>query len=365
MFPTARLATAAILVAAALSPVAQGRLHAQTVLISEVEADGADRWVEVHNRGTTAVDLSTWTLHYASRTPLLPQIYWWGFPSGTTLAANGYLRVHWYTNGPTNQALGEFYTGTSPFGFLFGYGGEPLAAQSGALALFSTQSSSGMGTATWLEDWVSWGDHDFPRESLAVAAGLWTSGAEAPAIPPTESLARNPAAIGVVASCEQQWFLDPTPTPLQPNLSGAMLQSYGTACAPPGNHLLGAPALSAPSLPLLGNPQFGFAIGNTTGIYGEFALLAFSAAAAPPGLPSVLPPTAGGCAEAIDPLQLVGLWLVPTQVVQTPVPMSLAGQPAALAGAELHVQALVLDLLPFGYLPYQGISNALRVVLGQ
>jgi hypothetical protein len=129
----------------------------------------------------------------------------------------------------------------------------------------------------------------------------------------------------------------------------------------PGNHLL-ACRVDDP-LPLLGNAP-GFAIDATTGIYGEFAL-----PSSPPvwgnSLPSVLLRPAGGCHQAIDPTPMLAFRLLPTQIVSTHVPMSLAGLPPALAGTQLHTQALVIDLLPYTYLPYQGITNALRVTLGQ
>ena len=70
-------------------------------------------------------------------------------------------------------------------------------------------------------------------------------------------------------------------------------------------------------------------------------------------------------AAPLDPTQIVLTWLLPAQIVSTPVPMPLGGYPPAIVGAELHAQAIVLDLLPNTYLPYQGVSNGLRVVIGQ
>ena len=43
----------------------------------------------------------------------------------------------------------------------------------------------------------------------------------------------------------------------------------------------------------------------------------------------------------------------------------MAAVPASAVGAELHVQALVFDLLPYATPPFQGVSNALRLVVGQ
>jgi hypothetical protein len=342
------------------------RLPCQSVLLHEVQADSAEQWIELYNRTAAAVDLSTWSLHYVSATPGMPQTYWWGFPSGTTLGPGAFVRVHWNQPIPASPGAGELFTGDTPWHFLFGLGSEPLTGGRGALCLFRSQQNALMNTAAIIEDWVSWGDHGFQREDLAVQAGRWSAGRNTPSIPAGSSLARNTPAVGLVAFHDEAWFLDSTPTPLQPNLGSADVLAYGSACTLPGNHLLGLPQLHTTSLPLLGNAQFGFAIDATTGIYGEFALLFFSAGAGPPGMPSVLPPApAGGCHQAIDPTLMLAFWLLPTQIVSTHVPMSLAGLPPALAGTQLHTQALVIDLLPYTYLPYQGITNALRVTLGQ
>jgi hypothetical protein len=61
----------------------------------------------------------------------------------------------------------------------------------------------------------------------------------------------------------------------------------------------------------------------------------------------------------------VTTWLVPAQLMTTTMPLPLSGLPTAAVGTELHAQALVLDLLAGAYPPYQGVTNALRIVLGQ
>jgi hypothetical protein len=273
--------------------------------------------------------------------------------------------VHWCQAAPASPAPGDLFTGNTVYDFLFGLGGETLRADRGALGLFRSQLDTMMNTAAIVEDWVSWGDHGFTREYLAVANGRWTTGRQTPSIASGTSLARNVAVIGIGQPHDTQWFVDSTPTPLAPNLSGAEVSSYGQGCAVAGNHLLGVPELRATSLPLIGNAQFGLALDRTTGIYGEHTVVAWSAAAAPTSQPSLLPYVAGGCAEVIDTSHLVSMWLLPTQVMTTSMPLSLAGLPAELAGIELHVQAVVFDLLPYAYPPYQGMSNALRIVLGQ
>lgn len=356
MISTVRLACAAFLTTA---------LAAQNVLINEVRADADGRWVELCNRSAAPVDLTNWSLHYGSHTIGMPQEYWWPMPAGLVLPAGGYVRVHWFQAAPPAPAPGDYYTGTSPYAFLFGLGGEPLSGVRGAFGLYRTQLADAMSSGTMLEDWISWGEHDFSREPYAVAAGRWSAGRNTPAIAAGTSMARNAATIGVVANIDAQWFADDTPTPLAANITDADVVAYGASCAVTGHHLLGAPVLRTPSLPLVGNSQFRLAIDNTTGIFGEYALLFWSAAAAPAGQVSLLPPTPGGCAESLDTMQIFALMLVPTQAATTNVPLSLATMSPTLVGSQAHAQALVLDLLPYGWLPYQGLSNALRITFGQ
>ena len=339
---------------------------AQDVCLSEVRADDGGRWVELHNRGQQSVDLTLFTLHYCSTTPGTPQNYWWPFPQGTSLPAGAYLRVFWFQDAPAVPQPGELYTGTSPYDFLFGLGGEPLQGDAGALALLNSQDNQLMNSSSIFVDWVSWGANGFQREYLAAEAGLWDQTRHLPTMLAGSSLARDPELVGAVAFPDESWFVDFSPTPGLPNVTGAIVASYGAPCTLPGHHLLGDPLLRATSLPLVGNAQFALSIDNTTGIYGEFVLIGFSAAQSPGGLPSILPGYAGvGCQESIDVTQLVATWLLPATILGTEVPLPLDGFGNALIGAELHAQALVIELLPTAYPPYQGLTNALRVVVGQ
>ncbi|MFO1077266.1 MAG: lamin tail domain-containing protein [Planctomycetota bacterium] len=354
------------LVAILAIATAVSAVRTQGVVLSEIRADAAERWIELHNRGSAPANLDGWSLFCATRTTGMPQNYWWPFPTGTVIAPDGFVRVFWHQDPSGPVAPGEYYTGTSPYGYLFGLGGEALHGDAGAVALVATQSNALMNTPASYVDWVSYGAHGFQRESFAVQNGVWTAGAEAPAIPTGQSLARDEAQIGAAATTAQQWFVDPTPTPMAPNIAGVLVASYGTACAVPGHHLVGTPLLHVTSLPLLGNAQFGFVVDATTGFYGEVMLLAFSAGPKPAAQPTWLPSFAGStCREAIDPAAVIGCRIVPTHVAATSVPMSLANLPVAMAGVELHAQALVFDWLPNTYPPFQGISNALLVVLGQ
>ena len=340
---------------------------AQTVLLNEVRADAGGRWIELHNRGAQPVDLSQWAIFYASLTPNMPQTYWWPFPNGTTLLPNGYLRVHWFqATPPGGAAAGDLWTGNTPSDFLWGLGGEQLLGQRGALGLLRSQDPALMSSPNVVEDWLVWGQSGFSREFMGTGAGVWSEGRFAPSIPAGQSLARDVDLVDTVSFEDQAWHLDTTPTPLATNQTGAVVEAYGAPCALPGNHLLGGPLLGTSSPPLLGNAQFALAVDHTTGLFGEFVLIGFSTGAGPANAPSILPPFAGiGCTQAIDAAGLITTWLVPAQLVSTTVPLSLQGVPSSAIGCELHAQALVIDLLVGAYPPYQGLSNALRLVVGQ
>ncbi|MFT4514274.1 MAG: hypothetical protein ACI89X_005158 [Planctomycetota bacterium] len=360
---TRQLAT---LLLATLSCTATVHAQVQDVYLSEVRADASETWIEVHNRGTSIADISQWSLHCATTTQGMPNNYWWPFPTATTLAPGAFLRVHWFTAEPQVPVTGNLYTGTSPWGFLFGLGGEALSGDEGAAALFASQSNTQINSSLTVRDWVSWGSYGFQRENLAISAGLWQTGRTVQPIQPGTSIARDPDAIGVTAHADESWFLDYTPTPLMSNVTGAVVQSYGTACTLPGNHLLGVPELRATSLPLYGNSQFGLIVDRTTGIFGEFVLIAFSGGSAPSGLPSILPVYSGAaCHESIDTTQIISTWLVPAMIIGTHFSLPLDNYPPQIIGVELHAQALVIELLPTANPPYQGLTNALRVVVGQ
>jgi len=367
MNPTLRRGTAAMFATMLALTGTAGLLSAQNVLLHEVRADAGGRWIELHNRGAAAADLSTWTLFHASLTPNMPQTYWWPFPTGTVLEPGGYLRVHWFQAAPgTPQPAGELWTGATPWDFLWGLGGETLRGERGAIGLLRSQNSALMSSASVVEDWVVWGQTGFSREFMATGAGVWSQGHYLPAIPVGSSLARDPALVDQVADADLAWFVDATPTPLATNQTGAVVESYGTPCTLPGHHLIGQPLLRATSEPLRGNAAFALTVDSTLGLYGEFVAFGFAPSQGFAGMPTILPPYPGpACAEAIDVTQLVTIVMVPAQFLTTPIPLPLVGLPPAVVGVELHAQALVLDLVVGANPPYQGLTNALRLVVGE
>lgn len=346
--------------------VAHATLIAQNVLLHEVRADANGRWIELHNRSNASVDLSQWSLHHCTTTPLTVRNYWWAFPVGTTIDAGGYLRVHWLQAAPSSPAQGELYTGDTPWHFLFSQGAEALNGDAGALGLLRSQNVAMMSSPSIVEDWVSWGQAGFSREHLAVQANVWQTGQFTPPIAAGTSLARNTPTVGTLASRSLEWFSDATPTPLAANVSGVIVENYSHACVTIGNHLLGLPTLRASSLPIIGNAQFAYTVDNTTGVFGELMVIALAHAAASASQLSLLPTLPGSnCREALAHGSVLTVLMRPTQLLQTQVPLSLGNLGPAFCGLELHAQAMVFETLPNAWPPYQGISNAVRIVIGQ
>ena len=339
-------------------------VRAQNVILSEIVATGADRWIELDNRDGAAADLSGWSLYLATATPGRPGTYWWPFPAGTLLLPGAFLRVHWFQAAPAAPPPDELWTGDTAYDFLFGLGSEALPPTAGALALLRSQQNAQMNSPGVFVDFVEYGAASLPREALAVQALLWLAGRCTPAPGPGQSLARDPGLIGLCAP-DQQWLLDNTPTPLGENVGAAAATAVGTPCAVPGHHLLGAPELRASSTPVLGNAAFALQVTNTTGVLLEHCIVAYSAGPAPPGQPPLLPPVVGGgCSVLIDiAAPLATTWLH-AQTTRTNVPLPVPPGPAGLAGMTLYAQAIVFELWASAWPPYEGATNALRITLG-
>ena len=337
-------------------------LVAQSVILSEIHPE--ESWVELHNLDHHAVDLSAWSIYLATDTPGRPNNYWWGFPTGSTIQANGYLRIHWLSPLPASPTPNEIHTGVTPPYFLFGLGADPLPADRGAMALLTSRFNSLMNSPSIFAAWVSWGASGFAREHLAEQANVWVEGHATGAITANHSLARNPTINNPLAP-EQAWFRDGTPTPLQPNIAGAETQTIGRPCAPLGHRLLGTPQLVSRSSPIIGNSDFQLLVTNTTGLLFETCVTAFAMAESPANSPNLLPAIPGGelCRQWIDPSSILAITWTPASLLETHVPFSLQHTPAALAGTRFYVQSIVFDFFPAAYPPYQGITNAQSITL--
>jgi hypothetical protein len=336
---------------------------AQDVILGEFARTGSAGWIELHNRGGAAADVSGWSIYLATATPGQPQTYWWGFRSGTVIAPGQRLVVRWLAPVPATPVPGEVATGATPYDFLFSLGAEQLPLQRGALALLRSQQNADMNSAAIIADWVSWGSGGLSRETLAQQAGVWVAGHATAPLASGSSLARFPGQVAP-ASPELAWFLDTTPTPGADNVGAAETRTVGVPCAPIGHHLLGAPVLTATSVPVLGNAAFGLRVANTTGVLLEQCWFVFTFADVPAGNAGLLPPVPGtSCLVYVDPATLFLDATLHSSVGATVLPLSLADLPPALAGISFAVQALVQDGAAT-WPPFQGVTNALAITLG-
>src|SRR5262245_50797798 len=336
---------------------------AQDVILGEVARTGSTGWIELHNRGSAAADVSGWSIYLATATPGQPQTYWWGFRSGTVIAAGQRLVVRWLAPVPATPVPGEVATGATLYDFLFSLGAEPLPLQRGALALLRSQQNADMNSPAIVADWVSWGSGGLAREQLAQQAGVWVAGHATAPLAAGSSLARHPGQVAA-STPELAWFVDTTPTPGGDNVGAADTHAVGAPCAPIGHHLLGAPVLTATSVPVLGNAAFGLRVANTTGVLLEQCWFVFAFADAPAGIAGLLPPVPGtACFVYFDPATLFADVSLHTTVGATVLPLPLAGLPPALAGVRFCVQVLVQDA-GSAWPPFQGVTNALSITLG-
>jgi hypothetical protein len=350
-------------VLAALSLAGLGLAQSQLMALSEISIDPSDQWIELQNLTTTSQDISSWTLYLATTTPSQPQNYFYGFPPGTVVSANSFLRVHWLHANTTAPPAGELYTGMNLPNFLFGLGAEQLQTVS-AMGLFRSQANALMNTPSIIEDWISWGAGNLRREDLAAQNGRWVLGRFVSPPQGTETLARATSFIGLTASKELEWFHDNSPTPGAPNAAQMLLTAFGSPCAAPGNHLLGPLNLRCASFPVCGNRDFGYTIANTSGLLGEFALLVFSTGPAPANQPPLLPPTAGPrCPEYTDYNGFIGALLVGATPGGTTQAQDFSNLPISFRGMRVVMQAVVLDSFT-SVPPYQGTSNGLDFTIG-
>lgn len=161
----------------ALAPPAEAAKVSQ-VWISEVLYDPAGpdssfQKIELENRGPTAVALGNWSICI--------QFLYKRFPTGSSIAAGGRYTIHINRNGANNPT--NWYTGAYV----------NLDKASDGISLYHT--FSGFATPGNMEDYVGFGAGGQPRENVAVAAGLWSTGAFVPLAPEGQSVQFWPAAV--------------------------------------------------------------------------------------------------------------------------------------------------------------------------
>ena len=75
------------------------------VVINEVlaKSDNTDDWIELYNKGTSAVDLSGWSITDDAGSEEVP----WPFPAGTTIEAGGFILI-WANDGDGGDLSADF-----------------------------------------------------------------------------------------------------------------------------------------------------------------------------------------------------------------------------------------------------------------
>lgn len=124
------------------------------ILYDPAGADSAQQIIELHNRGASATAMGNWSICI--------QFNYKRFPTGATIQPGGYYIIHVNATG-VNDAT-NWYTGA--------YVNIHPAAD--GVSLYHT--FSGFSTTANIEDFVQWGAGGQPRENVAAAAGLWTTG---------------------------------------------------------------------------------------------------------------------------------------------------------------------------------------------
>jgi hypothetical protein len=147
-----------------LSAPASAQIRISEIGYSSVDFQGASKWVELHNTGTSAADVS---LLYLCRFPQYDQL--------STLS----------------KLAGEF--NIPPDGYLVvAFPGMQVA--DGEVGLYANNSN--FGSASNILDYVEYGSTGHARSGTAVSAGVWNSGGVVSAAAPNQSLSFTGGAVG-------------------------------------------------------------------------------------------------------------------------------------------------------------------------
>ena len=174
-----------------------GQIRINEIGYAGVDFQGASKWVEIHNEGADAVDVSTlWLCNF----PAYEQIANVTVLSGnTTIPAGGYLIVAW----------------------------DGIGVDDGEMGLYSNND---FGNADSMVDYMQYGSAGHQREGVAVAAQVWDPGAFVAASAAGQSLTFS----GGGATHAEDWTSqDPTPGEANPGATAVPVRinelAYGGA----------------------------------------------------------------------------------------------------------------------------------------
>lgn len=159
----------------------------------------SNQLVELHNTGASAVNIGGWIFcHQFDYGAVLP--------SNFTIASGGYAVMHFNASG-TNSATEVFFPGQ-------------VLASTTDLALYANANFT---SASAIRAFIQFGGHPGSgRESVAQAAGLWTSGQFVPGVANGHSIELCAGSPSAVTSYVEQ----ATPTIGQENGCGVPVQEY-------------------------------------------------------------------------------------------------------------------------------------------
>lgn len=315
----ARTTPLAAALAAILCAPATGQVVINEVLYDPVGADSGNEIIELRNQGGTTVAIGNWSICVNG---LGTSRVYWGIPAGTTIDPGALIQIHWRASG-ANTPTDLFASG----GFTCGQPAMDLNNTRGSVGLYDIPATScaGFGGAGNIVDFVQWGSSGTLRESVAVNAGIWSSGDFVPAV----LLEGDSIAYDGSGNSSADYFEDNSPTLGAVNTApgNALAVNYGTAC----DSSAGSPVFETKGgPPALGNLSFAFNVGDAP--IGNTSVLFLSASAA--AIPVV------GC----DPGILVGLGgslrILHTVGPDLPVPLAF---PFAV-GTQLYCQWIIVDL---------------------
>ena len=148
---------------ATFSPTAASTV---AVVLNEIFSDGTatGQWIELKNVGSGSVSLTNFSLCQFPN--------YWPFPIGFVLSPGTFVVVHWNQTG-TNTGTDLFTGGL----------GASLSPSSGEIGFYDCNGGCAcFGGSACIRDYVEWGNSGHVRSSVAIGAGIWATGAFAPAM---------------------------------------------------------------------------------------------------------------------------------------------------------------------------------------
>ncbi len=131
--------------------------------------------IELHNPTSEPIDIGGFWLCHTT-----PALVYDLIPDDTSIAAGGFLTIHWGTQG-RNTERQLFTTPAVPL---------PLNIPHGEFGLYTDFGfdEANFAISDFLQDYVQWGEDEHWRERVATEANIWPAGAFVPTPSPEQSI---------------------------------------------------------------------------------------------------------------------------------------------------------------------------------